>query len=281
MEIGAYFFPTAEGPGITDVARAAEERAFESLFVPEHSHIPATPTAFLDPAGKPLPERYRRIYDPFVALGAAAAVTSRLLLGTAACIVTQRDVVLTAKAVATLDQLSNGRFVFGVGAGWNAEELRTHGVDPAKRIAVLNESVEAMSRIWAEDEPEFHGEHIDFGPIWCWPKPVQRPRPPILVAGDSAGAAKRAARYGDGWLPTHRGGDDLDARIRTLHAFAEQFERNPPTVTYLAHVVDERTIERCLTAGVNRVLALIQSDSLDAATRALDSHRQTRDRVVA
>lgn len=280
MDVGLYFFPTDQGPDITAVARAAEEFGLESLFVPEHSHIPATATAFLDPDGNELPERYRRIFDPFVALSAAATVTTRLRIGTAACIVTQRDIVLTAKAVATLDHLSSGRLVFGVGAGWNAEELRTHGVDPAQRIGLFNEAVAAMSRIWSEKEPEFQGEHIQFGPIWSWPKPLQQPRPPVLIAGNSAGAINRVLKFGDGWLPTHRGNHDLLQRVHDLRSRADALERSRPTVTFIAAVADAGTLETCRRAGVDRVLFPILPGSLSSVLTDIERCVHVRDTVL-
>ncbi len=214
VDVGIYFFPTADGASITEVATLIEERGFESLFVPEHSHFPATRTAFSDPGHGALPERYRRIYDPFVSLSAAAAVTTRIRLGTAACILPIRDVILAAKAAATLDRISEGRFDFGVGAGWNFEELQTHGVDPAARFAQLREKVLAMTEIWSREEAEFHGDHVSFDPIWVWPKPVQQPRPRIFVAGHGAAGARRALEYGDGWLPSHRGNHDVKKQTR-------------------------------------------------------------------
>lgn len=278
IDVGLYFFPTDAGPEITAVARAAEDHGLESLFVPEHSHIPATPTAFLGPDGKQLPERYRRIHDPFVALAAAAAVTTRLRIGTAACVVTQREVIVTAKAVATLDRLSRGRLVFGVGAGWNVEELRSHGVDPSTRFSLFAEAIEAMSRIWVDDEAEFHGEHISFGPIWSWPKPSQTPRPPVLVAGNSMASIKRAVAFGDGWLPTHRGTHDLTARVKELRLLAESTGRPQPSVTFIASEPSARAIEACLSAGANRVLLPISTgepeEVLPTIERCADARAQ-------
>jgi probable F420-dependent oxidoreductase len=203
VRFGVFIFLTDETIGPVEVARAAEERGFESLFVPEHTHIPverATPW----PSGGDLPRHYFRTLDPFVALGAAAAATTRLRLGTGICLVIERDPIVTAKEVATLDLVSGGRFVFGIGAGWNREEMRNHGTDPAARMRVLRERVLAMKAVWAGDGAAFHGDHVDFEPIHQWPKPVQRPHPPILVGGTGPRVLDRVLDYGDGWFPILR-----------------------------------------------------------------------------
>ena len=249
-----------------------EERGFDAIFVPEHTHFPATPTSFLDPDGVPLPERYRHIYDPFVTLAAAAAVTTTLKLGTSACVVPLHDVVQLAKTVATLDRVSGGRVVLGAGAGWNAEELRTHGVDPARRGAILTEALIALSLIWSEDEPSFDGDHVRFGPIWSWPKPVQRPRPHLLVAGNSKAAIERVLAHADGWLPSHRGGEGLGDRVAELRSRADELGRPRPTVTFVAPDADAATLERCHAAGVDRFLAPIRPGSRDDTLAALDRH---------
>src|SRR5437588_7723753 len=176
MKFGLAIFPTEDGPAPGDLARAVEERGYESLFFPEHTHIPAS-RATPYPIGEELPAMYSRIYDPFVALAAAAAATSRLLIGTGVCLVIERDPIITAKEVATLDRLSDGRFLFGVGAGWNTEEMRNHGTDPARRFALMRERIEAMKAIWTEDEASYSGDHVQFDRIWCWPKPLKRPHP--------------------------------------------------------------------------------------------------------
>jgi len=183
-----------------ELARAVEERGLDSLFVTEHTHIPTsrkTPW----PAGGELPKEYWHTHDPFVALGAAAAVTERIRLGTGICLVVERDPIQLAKEVASLDRISNGRFVLGVGAGWNREEMENHGVAYATRWKLLREKVLAMRSIWSEDEPEFHGELVDFDPIWSWPKPVQPGGPPVLLGAQSKWVFDRVADYADGWMP--------------------------------------------------------------------------------
>jgi len=197
MNFGVTIFPTRYSIGPAELARAVEERGFESLFVPEHTHIPTSRRSPW-PGGPDLPDEYRETLDPFLALTAAAGVTERLLLGTGICLVVERDPITTAKEVATLDLLSGGRFLFGIGGGWNREEMEHHGTDPARRFAVMRERVLAMKEIWTHDVAEFHGEHVDLDPLWQWPKPVQQPHPPVLVAGNGPGTLARVLEYGDG-----------------------------------------------------------------------------------
>src|SRR5919198_4959564 len=190
-----------------------EERGFESLFFTDHTHIPvARETEY--PIGGELPREYSRIYDPFVALMAAAAATERLMVGTGVCLVIERDPIVTAKQVASVDRLSGGRMLFGVGAGWNAEEMRNHGTDPARRFGVLRERIEAMKAIWISDRAEYHGRYVDFDPIWCWPKPLTEPHPPVLVGGHGKGVIDRVLAFGDEWMPNRFGDDDGIRRWR-------------------------------------------------------------------
>ena len=187
MKFGLTIFPTAETIQPAALGRLAESHGFESLWFPEHTHIPVSrETPY--PGGGELPDEYARIYDPFVALTAAAAATERLLVGTGICLIVERDPITTAKEVATIDRVSGGRFLFGVGAGWNLEEMANHGTDPQSRFSLMRERIEAMKEIWTGDEASYHGRHVDFEPIWSWPKPLQRPHPPILVGGNSGGA---------------------------------------------------------------------------------------------
>ena len=201
MEIGAAIFFTDYSMAPADLAVALEERGFESLWVAEHSHIPAT-RRFSHPAGEAaLTKEYYDVMDPFVTLSAAASVTKRLKLGTAICLVIQRDTIQTAKAVASLDQISKGRFLFGIGCGWNAEEMEVHGTVYETRTLKMREQIEAMKEIWTKDKPEYHGEIVDFPSMMTWPKPTQKPHPPVIVGGAFRLAARRAIRYGDGILP--------------------------------------------------------------------------------
>ena len=221
MKFGVAIFPTADLQRPAELARMAEERGFESLLFPEHTHIPASrDTPY--PAGGELPPEYSRTYDPFVALMAAAAATERLLIGTGICLVIERDPIITAKEVASLDQLSGGRFLFGVGAGWNVEEMRNHGTDAGRRFGIMRERIEAMKTIWAEDEATYHGEHVDFDRIWSWPKPVQRPHPPILVGGNGPHVLDRVLAFGDEWMPNRLPDDQIIPRFQELRRRARR-----------------------------------------------------------
>ena len=201
MEIGAAIFFTDYSMARTELAVALEERGFDSLWVAEHSHIPVT-RRFTHPLGDAaLTKEYFDVMDPFVTLSAAAAATTRLKLGTAVCLVIQRDTIQTAKLVASLDQVSKGRFLFGIGCGWNAEEMEDHGTVYETRTKKMREQIEAMKEIWTKDKPEYHGAIVDFPPMTTWPKPVQKPHPPIIVGGAFRLAARRALRYGDGIMP--------------------------------------------------------------------------------
>ena len=200
MRIGVTLFTTDRSIGPVTLAQEVEARGFHSLYIPEHTHIPVsrrTPW----PGGGPLPKEYAHTLDPFVGLAAAAAVTKRLKLGTGICLVIQRDPIQTAKSVASLDQVSGGRFLFGIGAGWNAEEMGDHGTEFKTRFTVMRERVEAMKAIWTKSKPEYHGKFVDFSPMMTWPKPVQKPHPPVIVGGAFPYGARRAIAYGDGWIP--------------------------------------------------------------------------------
>jgi probable F420-dependent oxidoreductase len=201
VDIGASIFFTEYSISPTELGIALEERGFESLWVAEHSHIPVT-RRFTHPQGEAaLTKEYYDVMDPFVTLSAAAAVTKRLKLGTAVCLVIQRDTIQTAKSVASLDQVSKGRFLFGIGCGWNAEEMEDHGTVYETRVLKMREQIEAMKEIWTKEKPEYHGEIVDLPPMMPWPKPVQKPHPPVIVGGAFRLAARRALRYGDGILP--------------------------------------------------------------------------------
>ena len=218
-KFGVTIFPTDYAIQPVELAKAVEERGLDSLFFPEHTHIP-TSRATPFPGGGDLPQMYWHTHDPFVALGACAAVTERIRLGTGICLVIERDPITLAKEVASLDVISNGRFVLGIGAGWNREEMENHGANFPKRWAVVREKVLAMKAIWAEDEAEFHGEHVDFDPIWSWPKPVQAGGPPIWIGANSKWVFDRVAEYADGWMPI--GGLGSGNMERMTEALAEK-----------------------------------------------------------
>src|SRR5215469_14854866 len=200
MQFGAAMFFTDYSMAPGELARALEARGFESLWAPEHSHIPVS-RASPFPNGGELPKQYYDVMDPFVTLTVAAIATKTLKVGTGVCLVQQRDPIQTAKLVASLDQVSQGRFLFGVGGGWNQDEMENHGTDYKTRFKLVRERIEAMKEIWTKSKAEYHGDMVAFDPVMTWPKPVQKPYPPILVGGAFPQAARRAIRYGDGWCP--------------------------------------------------------------------------------
>lgn len=263
MEFGVAIFPTDYTMNLVDLGREVEAAGFESLFLPEHTHIPTSRRSPW-PGGPNLPREYLHTFDPFVTLGAIAATTSRLRLGTGVCLVVERDPITLAKAVSTLDQLSNGRVLFGVGGGWNEEEMAHHGTDPRRRWRVLRERIQAMQAIWTRDEAEFHGEFVNFDPIWQWPKPVQRPHPPILVGGNAPRTLERVLEYGDGWMPiVGRSGPDIIARIGELHQLCAERERRPIPVSAFVGPADPQSVERFRAAGAARYIFLLPSAGAD------------------
>ena len=197
---GVTMFPTDYSIQPVELAKAVEERNLDSLFFPEHTHIPASrATPF--PGGGDLPKMYWHTHDPFVALGACAAVTSKIKLGTGICLVIERDPITLAKEIASVDMISNGRFILGIGAGWNREEMENHGANYPKRWAEVREKVLAMKTIWSNEEAEYHGEFVNFDPIWSYPKPIQEGGPPIWIGANSEWVFDRLAEYADGWMP--------------------------------------------------------------------------------
>jgi probable F420-dependent oxidoreductase len=249
---------------------SAEERGFESLFLAEHTHIPASrDTPY--PGGTDLPREYSHTLDPFVGLTAAATATERLKVGTGVCLVIQRDPIVTAKEVATLDHVSGGRFLFGVGAGWNKEEMRDHGTDPDTRWKVMRERIEAMKAIWTDDEAEYHGSFVDFDAMWCWPKPVQKPHPPVLVGGVGDKVLDRVVAYGDEWIPNRvKSPEALGERIAELQRRAEAAGRDRIPVTVFGAKSERRLLERLRAAGVTRALFYVRPEAPDDVQRQLD-----------
>ena len=267
MRYGTAVFPADYAADPATIARLVEERGFESLFFPEHTHIPAArQTPY--PAGGELPRQYSRTYDPFVALTAAAAVTERILLATGICLVIERDPIVTAKEVASLDRLSGGRFLFGVGAGWNIEEMENHGTNPRRRFGLMRERIEAMKAIWTEDEAAYHGDQVDFDRIWCWPKPLQKPHPPVLVGGNGERVLERVVAFGDEWMPNRASG--LRERIQTLNRLAGEAGRDPIPVTLSGATPDPALIERGEEAGVHRCAFYIEPADAGETERQLD-----------
>jgi probable F420-dependent oxidoreductase len=272
MNFGLAIFTSEHIQSPADLGRMAEERGFESLFVPEHTHIPASrETPY--PGGGELPPEYRQTLDPFVALGAIAAATERIRIGTCITLVNQRDPIITAKEVATLDHISGGRVLFGVGAGWNREEMRSHGVDPDHRFGTMRQRVEAIKAIWTSDEASYAGRDVTFEQIWSWPKPVQRPHPPVLVAGTGPRVLRRVVAYGDAWFPNRIGTDDeFVARCRELAELAERAGRSPLGISLAGMTRDPVRIERYAEAGVDRgVFWIIAADPREVEA-AMDTY---------
>ena len=265
MDFGVAIFPTHDAISPADVARLAEQRGHESLFFPEHTHIPAS-RATPWPGGRPLPRRYSHTFDLFVASTAAVTATSRLRVGSGVCLVIERDPIITAKEVASVDRLSGGRFEFGVGAGWNREEMANHGTDPRVRMAIMRERVEAMKAIWTCDEARYAGEHVRFERIWSWPKPVQRPHPPVLVGGDGPGVLDRVLAFGDAWFPNHAPSGILD-RAGELRARAER----PVAAMVMGVPADPRVIEAYEQAGFSRAVHWLPSAPRGPVERAFDA----------
>ena len=273
MQFGVSMFNTDYAMRIDDLARAVEERGFESLWLPEHTHIPKSRKSPW-PGGANLPKEYWHTHDPFVALAMAAAVTRTLKLATGICLVIERDPITLAKEVASLDFLSNGRFLFGIGGGWNAEEMENHGTDFTKRWRVLRERILAMKEIWTKDEAEFHGEFVNFDPIWSYPKPVQKPHPPIILGVNTPKARQRVVEYCDGWLPIAARAGDLVAGIADLRQSAEKAGRDPRsiTVTVYGGNPEEGAVRGYEKAGVDRVVFPLPSADRDQVLPILDKY---------
>jgi probable F420-dependent oxidoreductase len=266
MQFGIAYFPTHDAMGPAALAVMLEQHGQESLFVAEHTHTPAARESAY-PGGGELPRKYNHTLDPFVALTAAASATHRLRVGTGLCQVNQRDPIITAKEVASVDTISGGRFEFGVGAGWNREEMRNHGTDPRTRMRLVAERVQAMKEIWTHDIASFHGEFVDFDEIWMWPKPVQRPHPPVLVGGGGPTVLDRVLAFGDAWFPNWgEVEDDFEQRIDQLRARQER----PIAVMVMGAPSDPAVLERCERAGVARVTHWLPSNGRGPVQASLE-----------
>lgn len=268
-------FPTDDRMSVVEFGSFAEEHGAESLWFSEHTHIPVSRESSF-PGGKPLAPMYLRFPDPFVSLAAIAATTSRIRLGTGLCLLAQHDPITTAKAVATLDNVSGGRVLFGVGAGWNDEELRNHGTDPKQKFAVLTERADAIRTIWTQEEPEFQGRFVSFPPIWSYPKPLQRPHPPILLAGDGPKAPTRALEHGDGWITNHAVNDPqvILERINEVRERAAAAGRDFP-ITLFASPLDRDLLRAYVEGGVSRFVFSLRptphdEPEFDRLRRAID-----------
>jgi len=269
MHFGGAMFFTDYSMTSVALARALEERGFESVWAPEHSHIPATrKTPF--PGGGDLPKKYYDAMDPFVTLAVAGVVTTKIKLGTGVLLVQQRDTIQTAKLVASIDQVSQGRFLFGVGGGWNRDEMENHGTVYASRFKRMRESIEAMKEIWTKTKAEYHGEFVNFDPMMAWPKPVQKPHPPIHVGGAFPHGARRAIRYGDGWIPTARG--DLAGELPEFHKMAKEAGRDPASIEVSLFGLgdDLDKLKRLAELGVARVVPMFESENADKVMPVID-----------
>ena len=274
MEIGASIFFTEYSISPTELAPALQERGFDSLWVAEHSHIPVTRRFSPPGTGGELGRQYYDVMDPFVTLGAAAAVTRRLKLATGVCLVIQRDTIQTAKLVASLDQVSRGRFIFGIGGGWNAEEMEDHGTVYATRFKKLREQIEAMKEIWTKDTAEYHGEIVDFPPMQTWPKPVQKPHPPIILGGAFQYAARRAIRYGDGLIPQAADAQsgEPEEYLPRFRRMAEEAGRDPRSlpVTLGGAPEDPDRLKRYRDLGIARMTVRLPAAKADEILPELD-----------
>jgi len=275
MHFGAAIFATDYAIRPDELAGELEQRGFESLWLPEHTHIPAnrrTPY----PAGGDLPKEYWHTYDPFVALTAAAMATTKLRVATGICLIIERDPITTAKEVASLDMLSGGRFIFGIGGGWNAEEMENHGTDYKSRWRLLRERVLAMRRIWTEDEAEFHGEFVNFDKLWSYPKPVQKPHPPILMGGDGPTTFDRVVEFCDGWMPIGFRLPNVGEKTAALRARAEQAGRDPKSIsiTIFGAKPERATIDHFEAAGIERAIFMLPPADRDVVMPLVDQYAQ-------
>jgi len=272
-DIGIFYFATEYSHNVVDVARDAEQRGFESLWLPEHTHIPVsrkTPYA----GGAELPKEYAHTLDPFLALAAVATATKHIRLATGISLLIERDTITMAKTLATLDLLSNGRAILGVGGGWNREEAEHHGVEWSQRFQKLEEQITAIKLIWANEEASFHGEHVRFDPIWSWPKPIQRPHPPIVLGGETDHTLRRVIKHCDGWLPRARDPEIIVRGIARLNELAEEAGRDPESISVnvFAPRPDAELIDRFKGLGVARIVLWLPPEDRDAVSTRLDGY---------
>ena len=271
MKFGLALFATDQSISAVEAAVTAEQRGIESFWLPEHSHIPVKRVSPW-PGGADLPERYKRTYDQFVLLGALAVTTKTILLGTGITLIIQRDTILTAKEVASVDQLSGGRLIFGVGGGWNLEEMSNHGTDPARRFGRMREQVLAMKEIWTQEEAQFHGKQVDFDPLWSWPKPRQRPHPPVVIGGNAENTLKRVVEYGDGWIPNAgRSSRPLAEQVADFRRMCEEAGRGHLEVTVYGSRATPEEIEEYRAAGVDRIVFWLPSEPREVVLPRIDA----------
>jgi probable F420-dependent oxidoreductase len=278
MKFGATMFMTDQTMGPVELAQAAEERGLYSLYIPEHTHIPVERKTKPPTGDEELRDEYKRTLDPFVALATAAACTESILLGTGICLVAQRDPIVTAKEVATLDRLSGGRFVFGVGFGWNEDEIANHGVTMKERRALARENVLAMRALWQNDIGEFDGEHVHIAPSWSWPKPVKPEGPPVLIGGaPGPKLLAHVAEYADGWIPI--GGAGVKAALADLHRLCEERDRDPASLRIVPFgtVPDPGKVEYYESIGIDEVVLRIPGGDADRVLPYLDEYAKLID----
>ncbi len=279
MDVGILMFMTDYALPVTELAPALEDRGFESLWIPEHSHIPISRRSQY-PAGGDLPKRYYDCMDPFPVIGAAAAATSSLKVATGICVISQRDPIQTAKSVATVDHLSNGRFIFGTGVGWNQDEIENHGTNFKTRLSLTRERIEAMREIWTKSKPEYHGKFVDFGPMMTWPKPIQKPHPPILVGGGWPHAAKRALEYGDGWMPNSIRPDyHILDKVEAWERMKQDYGREVPLTCCLVET-DPDQWTRYRDSGVARIIVEVPPGTREETMPLLDTLAKGMARVA-
>jgi probable F420-dependent oxidoreductase len=271
MRVGAFYFPADYGINMAELAKALEDRGFDSLFVPEHTHIPASRKSPF-PGGGELPKRYSHTHDPFVCLSFAAAATKKLKLGTGILLVPQHEPIVTAKAIASLDQLSGGRFIFGIGGGWNVEEMENHGAKYQTRFKQMREHVLAMKELWTKEEASYNGEFVKLDRVWSWPKPAQKPHPPVILGGETDHTLRRVIEYCDGWFPRPRGGFDVVQGVERLRRMATEKGRNPSTLTTIVFGApnEAKVLEGYEKAGIQSALLAVPDESRDEILRYLD-----------
>jgi probable F420-dependent oxidoreductase len=283
MDIGVFSFNTAYTMPPHELAKECEARGLESLWLPEHTHIPASRESVI-PGGGELPKEYAHMSDPFIGLAAAAAVTTTLKLGTGISLVVEHDPIVQAKQVATLDRLSNGRFIFGVGAGWNKEEMANHGTPPHRRWKVLTERLEAMKVMWTEEEATYHGEFVNFDRIWCYPKPLTQPHPPILMGSlNSPTGRQRVVDLCDGWIPIETAIADMEASIADLHERARLAGRAPesiPITFFCVHAPGMGRLERYKSLAAVRAVVRAPTAGREAILPFLDHYAEVAQKLA-
>jgi probable F420-dependent oxidoreductase len=273
MRVGVFYFPVDYGINIVELAQALEERGFASLYVPEHTHIPTSRKTPFGGGGE-LPKRYAHTHDPFVALSFAAAATKKLILGTGICLIPERDPIVTAKCVASLDQLSGGRFVFGIGGGWNVEEMENHGAQYKTRFKLMRERILAMKALWTQEQAEYHGDMVGFDKVWSYPKPFQKPHPPILLGGETDYTLRRVVEYCDGWFPRPQRGWDIRHERDRLRRFAEEAGRDFSSlfISVFRAPADVAALAEYRDAGIQEAVLEIPDQSRDEILRVLDKY---------